>query len=56
MAVLPKDPCMGSGGFIVLDEDQCVVKNTSHSRGFTAMKAADNVLPAAKERDGWKKY
>ena len=48
---------MGSGGFIVLDEDQCVVKNTIHIRTVSiVMKAADNVRPAVKEPAGWKNY
>jgi NADH-quinone oxidoreductase subunit F len=46
---------MGSGGFIVLDEDQCVVRIPIHLRVSTAMKVAANVRPAAKERAGWKK-
>jgi NADH-quinone oxidoreductase subunit F len=48
---------MGSGGFIVLDEDQCVVKEyIIHLRDSTAMKVAANVHPAAKEPAGWKNY
>ena len=47
---------MGSGGFIVLDEDQCVVRHTLYTwLDFIVMKVADNVRPAVKEQAGWKK-
>ena len=47
---------MGSGGFIVLDEDQCVVRHTYTLQDFIVMKVADNVLLAGKEQAGWKKF
>jgi NADH-quinone oxidoreductase subunit F len=46
---------MGSGGFIVLDEDQCVVRHTFSLAGSIATKAAVNVHPVAKARAGWKR-
>ncbi len=56
MAVLQTGSMMGSGGFIVFDEDQCVVRHTLHWQDFIVMKVADNVHLAAKEQAGWKKF
>ena len=47
---------MGSGGFIVLDEDQCVVKHTYTLQDFIATKVADNAAHVVKEQAGWKRY
>lgn len=47
---------MGSGGFVVLDEDQCVVKHTYTLAHFTVTKAAANAAPAGKVQAGWKKF
>ena len=47
---------LGSGGFIVFDEDQCIVRNTWNFLGSTHMNLVDNALHAAKEPAGWKKF
>ena len=42
---------MGSGGFIVLDEDQCVVRaHHDACPGSTGMKAAVSAHPAGRQR------
>jgi NADH-quinone oxidoreductase subunit F len=51
----PTGSMMGSGGFIVLDEDQCVVRHTCTLAVFTATKAAASARPAAKAPAGWKR-
>ena len=48
---------MGSGGFIVLDEDQCVVKHTyTLARFYRHESCGQCSVPAGKEQAGWKKY
>ena len=50
-----KGSMMGSGGFIVLDEDQCVVSIRLRWRGFTVMRAAGSAVRAGRGRDGWRR-
>jgi len=45
-----KGSMMGSGGFIVLDEDQCVVRHTLTLARFYRHEAVGNVLHAVKEQ------
>ena len=47
---------LGSGGFIVMDETTCIVKNLLTFAGSTTTNPVDNAVRAAKEPDGWKKY
>jgi NADH:ubiquinone oxidoreductase subunit F (NADH-binding) len=47
---------MGSGGFIVLDEDQCIVEHTMTLARFYTMKVVDNVHLAVKEQDGCTRF
>ncbi|MEI2822987.1 MAG: NADH-quinone oxidoreductase subunit F [Chitinophagaceae bacterium] len=47
---------MGSGGFIVLDDRQCVVKHTYTLARFYHTKVVVNARLAEKGPDGWKKF
>jgi NADH-quinone oxidoreductase subunit F len=46
---------MGSGGFIVLDEDQCVVRHTLTLARFYRHESCGQCSPCRKERVGWKR-
>src|SRR5947209_5981961 len=48
----PKGSMMGSGGFIVLDEDQCVVKNTLTLARFYRHESCGQCSPC-REGTGW---
>jgi NADH-quinone oxidoreductase subunit F len=48
----PKGSMMGSGGFIVLDEDQCIVKNTLTFARFYRHESCGQCSPC-REGTGW---
>ena len=52
MAVSPTGTMMGSGGFIVLDEDQCVVKHTMTLAHFYNHESCGQCTPC-REGTGW---
>jgi NADH-quinone oxidoreductase subunit F len=47
---------MGSGGFIVLDEDQCVVKHTMTLARFLQPRKLRTMYTLPKEQDGCIKF
>jgi NADH-quinone oxidoreductase subunit F len=52
MVVLQQVAMMGSGGFIVLDEDQCIVKNTFTLARFYRHESCGQCSPC-REGTGW---
>ena len=46
---------LGSGGFIVYDEDTCIVRNTWNISRFYHHESCGSVRPAAKGRAGWRR-
>ena len=52
MKILKKRYRMGAGGFVIIDENTCMVDLVRYYMEFIAMKVAANVFHAGKEQAG----